>query len=275
MTTYSEIIDLLKEEEVVNEFYRFQGANSFEYYNIKSNHFDNSGNHYIYFSRTKNHHYYFSVRRIRQLINTTVLKNTPYIISNKQLKDDRTFHQISNLIINSDSLKKLNSITLICDSTYYELLKDNSIYNTVKETPNLIERVDRKIYGGGYGVSNVWLNLLDDLTLFSTYTRITNKDVLDIVKNMRNDRKITTPYLISSILESKKKTYKISDNLYNAFHKYTIMNDLEEIYEQKLYLENSAFSSSSTETINRVLTSYQKNRDKILLKLDKNYRKYY
>lgn len=92
---------------------------------------------------------------------------------------------------------------------------------------------------------------------------------------MRNDRKITTPYLISSILESKKKTYKISDNLYNAFHKYTIMNDLEEIYEQKLYLENSAFSSSSTETINRVLTSYQKNRDKILLKLDKNYRKYY
>ncbi len=33
MTTYSEIIDLLKEEEVVNEFYRFQGANSFEYYN--------------------------------------------------------------------------------------------------------------------------------------------------------------------------------------------------------------------------------------------------
>lgn len=231
MTTYSEIIDLLKEEEVVNEFYWFQGANSFEYYNIKSN-------HYVYFSRTKNHHYYFSVRRIRQLINTTVLKNTPYIISNKQLKDD-------------------------------------SIYNTVKETPNLIERVDRKIYGGGYGVSNVWLNLLDDLTLFSTYTRITNKDVLDIVKNMRNDRKITTPYLISSILESKKKTYKISDNLYNAFHKYTIMNDLEEIYEQKLYLENSAFSSSSTETINRVLTSYQKNRDKILLKLDKNYRKYY
>ena len=105
MTTYSEIIDLLKEEEVVNEFYRFQGANSFEYYNIKSNHFDNSGNHYVYFSRTKNHHYYFSVRRIRQLINTTVLKNTPYIISNKQLKDDRTFHQISNLIINSDSLK--------------------------------------------------------------------------------------------------------------------------------------------------------------------------
>ena len=49
MTTYSEIIDLLKEEEVVNEFYRFQVANSFEYYNIKSNHFDNSGNHYVYY----------------------------------------------------------------------------------------------------------------------------------------------------------------------------------------------------------------------------------
>ena len=271
MTTYSEVIESLKEEERITELYRFQGPNNFDYFNIKTNHFDNSSNHYVYFSRTKNHHYYFSVKRIRQLINTTVLKDTPYIVSNRQLKDDKAFHKISNLIINSDSLKNLNSITLICDSTYYELLKSNSVSSSLKKLPNLIEKVDSKIYGGGYGVSCAWLNLLDDLTFFSAYTRITNKDVLDIIKNMKKGRKITTPYLVSSILENKKKTYRISDNLHNTFHKYNIMNDLEEIYEQKLYLD----SSSPTKTINKILTSYQKNRDKILIKLDNSYHKYY
>ena len=46
MTTYKRIIDTLIKEEKTNEFYRFQGSNSFEYFNIKSNRFDNS-KHYI------------------------------------------------------------------------------------------------------------------------------------------------------------------------------------------------------------------------------------
>ena len=53
MTTYKKIIDTLIKEEIATEFYRFQGSNSFEYFNIKSNKFDDS-KHYIYFSGTRN-----------------------------------------------------------------------------------------------------------------------------------------------------------------------------------------------------------------------------
>lgn len=275
MTTYEEIINNLKDIKTVVEFYRFQGASSFEYYNIKSNHFDNDSNHYVYFSITENHHYYFTVRRIRQLINTIILRNSPYNISNKCLKDDRAFHYIENLVINSDSLRKLNSIALVCDSIYYELLKDNSIYNIKKKTPNLIERVDRKIYGGGYGVSSTWLDLFDSLTLFSSYTRITNEDVFKLVKNMKKDGKVCTPYLIRDILSNKERVYKISSNLYNSFHKYEIINSLEEIYDKKLYLESTIFATNPTKVINEVLCSYQKNRDKVLVMLDDKYHKYY
>lgn len=188
MTTYKRIIDTLIKEEKANEFYRFQGSSSFEYFNIKSNRFDDS-KHYIYFSRTKNHHYYFTIRRIRQLLNKVVLNNTLYNISNKELENEESFKNITNIVLNQENLKGLKSISLVCDNTYYQLLKENSIYNmTKKDSPYLIERVDRKIYGGGYGVSSAWLDLLNDLTLFSSYVRITSIDILNILKNMRREK---------------------------------------------------------------------------------------
>ena len=274
MTTYKKTIDTLINEEVATEFYRFQGSNSFEYFNIKSNKFDNS-NHYIYFSGTKNHHYYFTIRRIRQLLNKVVLNNSPYSISNRELENEETFKKITNIILNQENLKSLKSISLIIDNTYYQLLKENSVYNMEKkESPYLIERVDRKMYEGGYGVSNAWLDLLNDLTFFSSYIRITSIDILNILKNMRRAKKLASPYLISNILDSKERIYRISDNLYNDFHKYNIMNDLEVIYEQKLYFEGSSFENSPSKNIRDILISYQNNREKVLRLVENSYHKY-
>ena len=274
MTTYKKIIDTLIKEERVTEFYRFQGSNSFEYFNIKSNKFDNN-KHYIYISGTKNHHYYFTIRRIRQLLNKVVLNNTPYNISNRELENEESFKKIVNIVLNQENIKNLKSISLIIDNTYYQLLKENSVYNMAKkESSNLIERVDRKIYKGGYGVSNAWLDLLNDLTFFSSYIRITSIDILNILKNMRREKKLTSPYLISNILDSKERVYRLSDNLYNDFQKYNIMNDLETIYEEKLYFEGSSFGSNPSKNIKNILTSYQKNREKVLRLVENSYHKY-
>ena len=141
--------------------------------------------------------------------------------------------------------------------------------------PFLIERVDRKIYGGGYGVSSAWLDLLNDLTLFSSYVRITSIDILNILKNMRREKKLASPYLISDILDAKERVYRLSDNLYNDFHKYNIMNDLETIYEHKLYFENSSFATNPSKNIKDILVNYQKNREKVLRLVDTSYKKYY
>ena len=99
ITTY-ETVQKLLEQDNAHEFYRFQGHNSFEYYNIRTNRFEDEESHYVYFSRTINHHYYFTIRRIRQLINTTILRDTPYNISRKHLKNQNSFLNIKNLIIN-------------------------------------------------------------------------------------------------------------------------------------------------------------------------------
>ena len=274
MTTYKKIIDTLIKEEIATEFYRFQGSNSFEYFNIKSNKFDDS-KHYIYFSGTRNHHYYFTIRRIRQQLNKVVLNDTPYNISNKELKNEESFKKITNIVLNQENIKNLKSISLIIDKNYYQLLKENSVYNMVKkQSPYLIERVDRKLYGGGYGVSNAWLDVLNDLTLFSSCIRITSIDILNILKNMRREKKLASPYLISNILDTKERTYRMSDNLYNDFHKYNIMNDLETIYEQKMYFEDSSFGRNPSTNIRDILTSYQKTREKILRLADNSYHKY-
>ncbi len=276
MTTYNEIVNILQKEKLINSFYRFQGSSSFEYYNIKKNCFDDIGSHYVYFSTTLLHHYYFSVKRIRQLINTTILNKTDYMISNKQLNIKDNFSKISNLVINSSNLKGLNSIELVVDSSYYKLLTENSVYNMNKdkEQKNLIERVDRRKYKGGYGVIDTWLDLLDDLTLFSVCNRITRDDVLKLLENMKMSKKLNSPYLIRNILDNKLKLYHISDNIYNDFHKYKIMNDLEILYDRKLYLENSSFANNPRKTIKDVLVNYQEKREKVLRLVLENYHKY-
>lgn len=263
--TDNELIQQLLQENTTYEFYRFQGHNSFDYYNIRTNRFEDKGNHYIYFSRTPSHHYYFTVKRIRQLINTTILKDTPYKVTRKQVKDPTCFSEIRKEVINSEKVRELNSIALVCDNSYYELLKDNCINNQSKTYQSGVERVDRKAYGGGYGVTDAWLDLFNDLVYFSSYTRINTKDVLELLIKIRNGNSLASPKLIQDILEKKKRIYTISDTLYDDFHKYKIMEDLDRIEEEKLLLPGSDFYKNPKETKKKVLSLYQQKRDKILL----------
>lgn len=274
MTTYDFIINKLKEEELFKEFYRFQGGDSFEYYNIKNNCFDDINDHYIYFSSTKNHHYYFTIRRIRQLINAVILKDSPYIISNKQLKEEKRFQRICNLVINSGYIRKLNSVSLICDRNYYNLLRENSVSSEMKNGKKLIERVDRRVYGGGFGIVEEWLDLFEDLTLFSSNLRITDSDLEKLLENMKRKGKLTNPLLIEKILEEKNRKYVIKDSVFNDFHKYNIMNDLELICEKGLCVDSSELNKMPSQTIKKILSSYQQNREKVLRLVDEGYKKY-
>lgn len=272
MTTYNEIAKSLLNENA-KEFYRFQGHNSFECYDIRNNRFNNEKNHYVYFSKSIDHHYYFTIKRIRQLINTIVLNDTHYKISRKQLKDPVSFNNIKSLVFNSEKVRNLNSISLVCDQKYYALLRENCINNMEKTKESGIERVDRRVFGGGYGITGTWLYLLDDLTYFSSSIRISVIDILKMLDIMHSSDMQTSPNLIKNILEQKSRTYKISANLFNDFHKYNIMNDLERIYDENLLLSTSQFGTNPSQTMKNVLITYQKNRDKVLILIDKKYKK--
>lgn len=270
MTIYNEITNNLLENGA-KEFYRFQGHKSFECYDIRNNRFNNDAYHYVYFSNSKDHHYYFTIKRLKQLINTTILNDTNYQITRRQLDNPDNFKHIKNLIFNSDKIKNLNSISLVCDQTYYALITNNCINNYQKTLNNSIERVDRKVFGGGYGVTGPWLDLLNDLTYFSSHIRISNIDIINLIKQMKIKGIQPNPLLIKNILEKTQRNYIISNNLYNDFHKYNIMNDLENIYQNNLFLNDI----NPNKTIKKVLTSYHKNRDHILFSLENKYHNHF
>ena len=270
MTTYNEITNNLLNDGA-KEFYRFQGHKSFECFDIRNNRFNNTTDHYVYFSNSKNHHYYFTIKRIKQLINTIVLKDSNYQITRKQLDTPSSFKHIKNIVFNSDKIKNLNSISLICDPVYYALIKENCINNYAKTFESGIEKVDRKVYGGGYGITGPWLDLFNDLTYFSSYVRISSFDVVKLLNKMRRKSIQTNPLLIKDIIEAKQRNYNLSTNLYNDFHKYDIMNDLERICQEGLFLENSSLSKHPTKTIKQILNKYQGEREKILTAVNHKY----
>ena len=273
VTTYEKIASSFVHDGE-KEFYRFQGHNSFDYFNIKTNKFDSWSSHYVYFSGSVNHHYYFMLKRLKQLLNMVVLDDTSYMVSGKSLQDINTYKKIRSIVADSCDLKNLNSISLVCDREFFRLISENSVRNSEKVKRGMVEKVDRRVYGGGYGVTDAWLDLFNDLAYFSSYSRITNNDILFLLREMRGSGKFSNPETIKSVLADKLKTFKIFEHLYDDFHKYDIMDDLERIIDGEFYLQTSGLANNPSETIKTVLSSYQSKREKVLRLVDKHYRSY-
>lgn len=270
MNTYKEVATELKKQDLISDLYRFQGGKSFEYFDIKKNRFSKNGEgNYIYFSSSLKHHQYFTLRRLRQLINQLILLDTPYIISNKQLGDSKTFAQIKSLINNSDKLNNVNSIHLMPDSSFMTLIKDNCFCAHEKNSPNSIERVDRRVFSGGYGISAEWLQLLEIMTIFTTYQKIDSEKILELIRNMKKSGRINSIHNMTFLFEDKN--YKINPTVFEDFTKYEIMNLLECILDQNLYNPNSELAKHPTQTIKQVMCEYQNKKEKTLKLIDKKY----
>lgn len=271
MNLYEEVVSELKFLGYINELYRFQGGNSFEYFDIKNNRFSYDNNDkYFYFSNSLAHHKYFTVRRLRQLVNNLILCNTSYSICTKELANIDSYNHIKRLVLNSEKINGIYSIQLVYDSAYYELIKDNYCFSNRKQHPNAVERVDRKIFGGGYGVTGEWLSLLEHLTFFSCYQRITREQILELISNMRTRGSVgsinNANFIVSNV------NYQINAQIYNDFFKYDIMNDLENIVDKGLCLSTSKLYKNPSSTIKGVISGYQERREKTLRLLDTNFK---
>lgn len=94
------------------------------------------------------------------------------------------------------------------------------------------------------------------------------------VKQIRNGYKNAAPNTIKEIIGNKKRTCLISPDLFDDFHKYAIMDDLERILDFGLYLPESSLGINSKETIRGVLDFHQVKREKVLRLVDKSYRSF-
>lgn len=272
MNSYQKVINELYDCDLLDTLYRFQGGKSFECFDIKNNRFvaEQFGK-YAYFSGNKYHHLYFSVRRLRQLINNIILSETEYSLCTKQLYNTDKYIKICKLIENSDKLESIYSIKMLADKTFVELIKENSFRSDRKPNSGCIERVDRRVYSGGYGIKNEWLELLELTTFFTSYYKMSTDRILEIVNNMRKSGKINSIYNLISLLDESYNV-KINTMIFNDFVKYEIVNLLEQIIEKRLCNENSELYKNPNTAIKNTVNDFLTTREKTLKLVDKNFK---
>ena len=136
-----------------------------------------------------------------------------------------------------------------------------------------IERVDRRVYGGGYGIATEWKELLGYLTYFNASQKINRYDIINILEKMRQTGKINQKENISFLLEQiDNYQFKLNPDLESDFTKYKIMNILEVIMEKELYMKNSTLGKYPSKTIKEVVNEYESGKRKVLEKMkDKTY----
>ncbi len=274
MSLYSEVIEKVREEDISAELYRFQGGNSFNYFDIGSSSFlDSSRDSYIYLSQSLDHHKYFTIRRIRQLLNSVVLQEEDLQISCKHLRNNDHFSTIKNLVLNSDKLQSLYSVRLICDRNAITLMKENSFSQSDKNNEKSVERVDRRVYGGGFGVSAEWKDLLACLTYFNGFQRIDRNTIVSLLSNMRISGRVTCKDNIDFVFSNPDYyRFVLSPKLESDFTKYDIMESLERICENGIYSPRSSLAKKPSKTIKKVVEDYEIGREKVLTLIDKHYK---
>lgn len=266
MSIYKKISEEIVEEKYAKTLYRFEGANSICKLN-QNNLFDSS---YIYFSKSLEHHQYFILKRIKQMLNKCFQEELGYQISYRNLNDYSKNTAIRNLVLNTNAINNLYSYQLLIDTSLYDTIVNNSINSDIKkDKKRYIEKVDRRVRGGGYGLSNEWKELLIYLTFFTATFEISRNDILELLKNIKKSTKTNKISNLDFMFESPSRyRYSINDHIFNDFNKYNIINTLETIIENNLISPTSELSKFPSKSIKEIINSYEKGRNKILSKLD-------
>ena len=273
MTSFDNIVREVKQEKFATELYRFQGAKSFNCFDIRTSKFvDKQNPNYVFISSSLDHHKYFTARRLRQLLNRVVLKDSPYQICLKSVSNLDSYNEIKSLILNSESINNLYRLRFLCHRNMKSLLYTNATRQIKREEKKPVERVDARVFGGGYGVAQEWQSLLAYMTYLSAYQKIDREAILAFLGEMKRNSRIINKDNLNFLLEEGTYNYRINPHLTSSFTKYEIMEALEVIIDKGLCLEGSPLTENPTQTIQEVVTSYEKGKEKVLSLIDKKYK---
>ena len=268
MSIFDETVFNLFEAGQVKELYRFQGCGSRDYLDIKSNELVLSAEEkYVYFSDSFVHHKYFALKRLKQLIKS-ILIDTQYDLCSSVISNNNYFPEIVKLICNSPKMEGINSVKLIFDESYYKLLIDNCSFNYKKMSHFVLERVDNRRYGGGYGISDEWLKLLKNLSLFFSYAKIDSLCMEQLLHNIKVSGRISS---LNNIDFIKFNKYILNPDVFNSFTKYQIIENLETIIDRQLLLPDSYLAKNPNKAIKETINNYQNTREKTLKLFEKHF----
>ena len=272
MSLYRDTSIELGKEIQTKEFYRFEGAKTCS--KLNSSNQNDSG--YIYISKSQDHHMYFTMRRLKQALNALYIEETGESLTNGSIRSNETYPVIRDLVLYGSSISPLYSYRLITPSSFERLIKENCIRNDQpKNGKKYVERVDKRVYGGGYGLADEWKNLLLYITFFTAQTRISKNDLYDLIIKMRQTGKLTSKDHLQDIIANHDRyTYEVNPYLESDFNKYNIANALEEIEEKGLVLPTSSLAETPRKVVREVMDEYERGREKTLELIGKRYEKF-
>ena len=262
MALYKEISLAISSDELTKEIYRFQGAKTLSRLDLS----DPCSKGYIYYSNSIDHHMYFTVKRLKQMINDMIQREMGITFNAHNIRSEESYPRIKQLVLNEASLNNLHSYRIRCSKGLDNLVRQNCVYNEKKRCDKrYVERVDRRVYGGRYGLADEWKELLVYLTFFTAHKRITREDILQLITNMKTTGRMNRKDNISFLLaKAEKYSYEINPHILGDFNKYNIMNALEEILERGLVNPHSELAERPQETIREVIDTYERGREKTL-----------
>lgn len=262
------ILDISSKEARV--LYRFQGGYSYPSFNIKGDDYGISDvEHYTYFSKNIDHHKYFVSKRLKQLIAKTIFDEKGMILSTRNLSDPDFYRKVKTDIANTYKIDNLESIRFLLDNNFLELIEQNYEYNSDKSKGSrIIERVDRRVYGGGYGIGDEWLKLFNLLTILYERKEITRSNLISMLSAMRCGFKSKLETVDFLSLPANQTI--VNTAIYSDFTRFKIAEILEEILDKGLYKKDSDLGKKPSYVIKKVTNDYIDLRDEALRKLEKS-----
>ncbi len=277
MTT---VLDNLKNEYKLKNLYRYQSnniiGNSFRHLIIDKNqpNIEMDFRNNIYFSKSYDHHKYFIRKKLKSIINKMLIEENLPTITKYNMSVLNSYNQILCSIIDNYELYNHESIHLIFSNKLLNLIKENSIKqeNKIKGLA-LPELADRRKNGGAYGISNDWLELLNNLTLFYKKINIDYNDVLNYLYKVKLNYLSNRKWDVVQFLDEKIPNTYINEFIYCPYHKYKILENMETIIQNRNYVKNSNLHKHPTKTIKEIIEDYKILRENILNNLEKEYDK--
>ena len=257
-------ISILESQKVITPMYR-----------VLSNHEQSGiyGNRYKYYSKTIKHHIYFLVKRLFKQIDANYDIN---INSHKDRYLMDKINEIINILETEDMPFKISSKYLWVDSNALVLIDEQSYSNQSYHKENAIEKSDYWVYGGGYGLKNLWQYLFDLLTFCESEQILCQKFILEFFYELRS---ILNCYGVKELRNAKLQAGKmlIGKNQSIQVNPYIeedqtvqIISILDTICKAGLIKSNTSLAKTSEQTISLFVQAYQKNRQLILTQIKKH-----
>lgn len=265
---------MMKEENSIHSFFRFQGGLSKNQYAIKKEHVACKSNHFIYFSSNERHHKYYTKRRINQMLEQSPQDMICFskgndILNKSYLKSFAILEKAKKNIKDSNSFPKIQTFQFLFSESLFQTISQNTVLQTSQnKNVNLPERVDLRKKDGGFGLKHLWLELFN-LSLLGIEVKTFSKEDLETYYYALTTAKDKTVFYESEPHFSRTQVF-LPDTLDSSFTKYKIADKMEQIYDAGYFISTSTFAKKPRETIHEVTSEYQRNKELAVKLLEKS-----